>query len=53
MLVKRLKPLLPSLIVPNQTAFVKGRLLVENTVLASELILGLPLQLLARRRTAG
>lgn len=40
MLVKRLKPLLPSLIVPNQTAFVKGRLLVENTVLASELING-------------
>lgn len=31
--VKRLKPLLPSLIVPNQTAFVKDRLLVENTVL--------------------
>lgn len=39
-LVKRLKPILSSLIVPNQTAFVKGRLLVENTVLASELING-------------
>lgn len=37
LLVKRLKPILSSLIVPNQTAFVKGRLLVENTVLASEL----------------
>lgn len=47
-LVKRLKPILSSLIVPNQTAFVKGRLLVENTVLASELILGFPVQLPAR-----
>lgn len=36
-LVKLLKPLLSDYIVPNQTAFVKGRLLVENTVLASEL----------------
>ena len=40
LLVKRLKPLLSDYIVPNQTAFVKGRLLVENTVLASELING-------------
>ena len=39
-LVKLLKPLLSDYIVPNQTAFVKGRLLVENTVLASELING-------------
>ena len=38
--MKRLKPILSSLIVPNQTAFVKGRLLVENTVLVSELING-------------
>lgn len=37
LLVKRLKPILSSFIVPNQTAFVRGRLLVENTVLASEL----------------
>ena len=40
MLVKRLKPMLPSLIVPNQTAFVKDRLLLENTVLAGELVNG-------------
>lgn len=40
MLVKRLKPILPSLIVPNQTAFVKDRLLLENTVLAGELVNG-------------
>lgn len=37
LIVKRLKPILSTFIVPNQTAFVKGRLLVENTVLASEL----------------
>ncbi|KAL0696317.1 hypothetical protein Bca4012_063497 [Brassica carinata] len=40
LLVKMLKPLLPSFIVPNQTAFVKDRLLVENTVLAVELVHG-------------
>ncbi|XP_048599541.1 uncharacterized protein LOC125579747 [Brassica napus] len=39
-LVSKLKPLLPDLILPNQTAFVKGRLLVENTVLATELVNG-------------
>lgn len=38
MLVHRLKPLLPALILPNQTTFVQGRLLVENTVLAAELV---------------
>lgn len=38
--VKRLKPILPQLILPNQTAFVKGRLLLENTLLASEIIQG-------------
>lgn len=32
--------MLSSLILPNQTAFVEGRLLVENTVLASELVNG-------------
>lgn len=40
LLVKRLKPLLPPLILPNQTAFVQGRLLVENTILASEIVHG-------------
>lgn len=39
-LVSKLKPLLPELILPNQTAFVQGRLLVENTVLATELVNG-------------
>ncbi|XP_056841874.1 uncharacterized protein LOC130495007 [Raphanus sativus] len=40
LLVRRLKPILQNLILPNQTAFVEGRLLVENTVLASELVNG-------------
>lgn len=40
LLVKRLKLILHSLIVPNQTAFVKDRLLVENTILAGELVSG-------------
>ncbi|XP_013624932.1 PREDICTED: uncharacterized protein LOC106331146 [Brassica oleracea var. oleracea] len=40
LLVRRLKPILPTLIVPNQTAFVKGRLIVENTTLAGELVNG-------------
>lgn len=40
LLVRRLKPILSELILPNQTAFVEGRLLLENTVLASELVNG-------------
>ena len=40
MLVQRLKPMLTDLILPNQTAFVQGRLLVENTVLAAEVVNG-------------
>lgn len=40
LMVKRLKPILPSLILPSQTAFVKGRLLMENTTLAGELLNG-------------
>ena len=40
LLVARLKPILHHLILPSQTAFVKDRVLVENTVLASELIHG-------------
>ena len=35
--VKRLKLILPGFIMPNQTAFVQGRLLIENTLLASEI----------------
>lgn len=37
-LANRLKLLLPSIITENQTAFVKGRLLMENVLLASELV---------------
>lgn len=40
MLVRRIKPILHALIVPNQTAFVKDRLIMENTVLAGELVNG-------------
>lgn len=40
LLVKRLKPILSYLIAPNHTAFVKGKLLVENTFLARELVNG-------------
>ncbi|XP_013617494.1 PREDICTED: uncharacterized protein LOC106324013 [Brassica oleracea var. oleracea] len=37
-LARRLKVLLPELIEPNQCAFVKGRLLLENVLMATELI---------------
>ncbi|WZZ65076.1 hypothetical protein YC2023_076446 [Brassica napus] len=40
LLVKKLKPMLSTLILPSQTAFVKGRLLIENTTLAGELVNG-------------
>lgn len=40
LLVKRLKPTLPQLILPSQTSFVKDCLLLENKTLASELING-------------
>lgn len=40
LLVKRLKPTLKRLIMPNQTAFVAGRSLMENTLLASEVVNG-------------
>lgn len=39
-LVKRLKLILNEVILPNQTAFIKGRLLIENTLLASEIVQG-------------
>ncbi|KAG7578526.1 Reverse transcriptase domain [Arabidopsis thaliana x Arabidopsis arenosa] len=37
-LANRLKELLPEIILSNQTAFVKDRLLMENVLLASELV---------------
>lgn len=37
-LANRLKILLPDFIEPNQSAFVKGRLLLENILLATELV---------------
>lgn len=40
LLVKRMKPILRRLILPNQTAFVEGRLLMENTQLAAEVVQG-------------
>ncbi|KAG7576912.1 hypothetical protein ISN45_Aa03g012390 [Arabidopsis thaliana x Arabidopsis arenosa] len=40
LLLDRLKKLLPNLILPNQTAFVKERLLMENVLLASEVVQG-------------
>lgn len=40
LLVSKLKPLLPTLILPNQTVFVKDRLLLENTILAWEIVNG-------------
>ena len=40
LLVRRIKPILPELIVPNQTAFVKRKTIMENTVLAGEIVNG-------------
>lgn len=40
LLVRRLKPILYGFIQPNQTAFVQDRLLLENTVLAAEIMNG-------------
>lgn len=37
-LANRLKVLLPEMIEPNQCAFVKGRLLLENVILATKLV---------------
>lgn len=39
-LVSKMKHILSELILPNQTAFVQGRLLIENTILATELVEG-------------
>lgn len=51
LLVRRLKPILSNLIVPNQTSFVKDRLIVENTTLAAELVNGYHRRLGAKRIT--
>lgn len=40
LLVARLKPIILDITVKNQTSFVKGRLLVENALLAGELVHG-------------
>lgn len=40
LLVSKLKLLLPEIILPNQSAFIKGRLLLENCLLASEIVSG-------------
>lgn len=40
LLVSRLKPALPDFVLRNQSAFIKGRLLVENTLLVAELVNG-------------
>lgn len=40
LLVKHLRLFLPDFILQNQTTFVKGRLLVENTLLVAELVKG-------------
>lgn len=39
-LVSKMKPILLELILPNQTAFIQGRLLVENIILATKLVDG-------------
>lgn len=39
-LANRLKAILPDAIEPNQSAFIKGRLLLENVLLASEMVNG-------------
>lgn len=38
--VAKLKPLIPKIILPNQTTFIKGRLWMENCLLASEIVSG-------------
>lgn len=44
-LVAKLKPILNELILPNQTTFVQSRLLIENTILATEVVDGYHKQL--------
>ncbi|CAA7047953.1 unnamed protein product [Microthlaspi erraticum] len=51
LLSDRLKRILPKLILPNQTAFIKDRLLLENVFLAAEVIKGYHRQNLSPRIT--
>ncbi|XP_039063432.1 uncharacterized protein LOC120208157 [Hibiscus syriacus] len=48
-LVKRLTMLLPEIITPNQSAFVKGRYIIDNTLLAQELVKGYGRKLISPR----
>ncbi|XP_019095488.1 PREDICTED: uncharacterized protein LOC104763031 [Camelina sativa] len=47
----RLKQILPSIILPNQTDFINDRLLIENVLLASEVLQGYHLSTLSPRLT--
>ncbi|XP_042067142.1 uncharacterized protein LOC121810441 [Salvia splendens] len=50
-LASRLAPLLPLVIAPNQSGFIKGRLLSDNALLAQELINDLGKELSSRGRS--
>lgn len=50
-LTNRLKAILPSAMEPNQNAFIKGRLLLQNFLLATELVNGYHLPNLVDRST--
>lgn len=50
-LVRRLKTILPAAIKPNQSAFVTGRLLLENVLLATEMVSGYHLPNISPRCT--
>lgn len=50
-LAARLKVILPAAIEPNQSAFVKGRLLLENVLLETELVIGYHLPSISDRFT--
>lgn len=50
-LARRLKTIFPDAIEPNQTAFIKGRLLLESVLLASELVNGYHRTTLSNRAT--
>ena len=47
-LIARLAPLLPLVLAPNQSGFVKGRLLCDNVLLAKEVIHDIGRSLLKR-----